>query len=151
MDRLRGVYAQTFAGLPAINVMDVISLLKLVLAPTAASAVITLVAVVLLLRYLGQWRKELLAAIVVEVKRDMSGTAPEVRIQTPLVTKSDDPYVQKSVCDLHHRQFSGRVDDLTGRVERLERKLDNDITRLHERVDELPQRMVELLKPLLKD
>lgn len=131
--------------------MDAVSLLKLILAPTAAAAVITLVAMVLLLRYLGQWRRELLAAITIEVKRDLSGGAPEVRVSSPLVTKGDDPCITKSVCDLHHLGFNGRLVDLSGRVERLERKLDLDIARLHERVDELPQRMVELLKPLLKN
>lgn len=130
--------------------MDVVGIVKLVLAPTAAAAVVTLVAVAALLRYLGQWRKELLSAIVIEVKRDLSGKSPEVRIAQPLTTRTDDPFVPKSVCDLHHSQFEGRVTDLTGRVERLERKLDQDITRLHERVDEMPQRVVELLKPLLK-
>lgn len=132
--------------------MEILQIVKMLVAPSLVAAVVALVAVALLLRYLEQWRGRMLSTIADEVKRDISADhTPEVRIHTPLVTKSDDPYVQKSVCDLHHRQFSGRVDDLAGRVERLERKLDQDITRLHERVDELPQRMVELLKPLLRN
>lgn len=130
--------------------MDLVQLIKILLAPSAAAAVITFVAVVLLLRYMEGWRKAMLKTLTEEVKKDLAEKTPEVRVASPLVTEHADPFIKKSVCDLHHRQFDGRLGDLTGRVERLERKLDQDITRLHERVDELPQRMVEVLKPLLK-
>lgn len=131
--------------------MDVLSLIKTLAAPAAVAGLTTIVAVVLLLRYLEGWRKELLTGLAFEIKRDLSTGAPEVRVSSPLVTEASDPYVKMSVCELHHTHIGGRVNDLNSRVERLERKLDDDVKRLHERVDQLPQRIFELLKPFLKD
>lgn len=130
--------------------MTPVDLMRVLAAPAVAAAVVALTTVMILLRYLNQWRRELLKGIAVEVKRDLKDGAPEVRVMSPLVTESSDPFVRTSVCDLHHGHMTSRVNDLNSRVERLERKLDEDVKRLHERVDELPQRILELLKPLIK-
>jgi hypothetical protein len=131
--------------------MDVLNLFTTLVAPTAIATLTVGVAAFLLIRHLNNWRTELLRGIAVEVKRDIASGAPEVRVSSPLMTEVSDPFMTKSVCDLHHHQYDARLTGLTTRVERLEHKLDNDIRRLHERVDELPHRMVEMLKPLLKD
>jgi len=118
--------------------MEFLQIIKVLAAPAAVSVVSVVVAMLLLVRYLERWRRDLLKGIAVEVRRDIA-------------TGEDDPFVSRSVLDLHNRRFDVRLGDVTARVERIERKLDADITRLHERIDDLPQRMLALIKPLLRD
>lgn len=127
--------------------MDPVQLVKILMVPTATAVVTVGVCVFLVLRHLSKWRQEVLHAVIREVRKDLSGDG--VQVKGPVVVSPEDNFVPRSVIEMQNRNTDGRICDLTGRVERLERRLDQDILRLHERVDEMPHRVVELLKPLL--
>lgn len=90
-------------------------------------------------------RKELLATITEEVTRNLGKPAPRVEVQSPLLTRPDDELVRSSTCALHRHGKLTEIAAVRERVDRLERRLDDDIKRLHERIDDLPTRVVELI------
>lgn len=121
--------------------------LKEVLSPSAFVVVAVLAALAWLMWRLERGREQLVEALSAEVRRRTAtvSPAPEVRVQTPLMTAMEDPPVRHSECDLHRSRSTGDMMEMRARLERMERRLDEDIRRLHDRIDDLPGRIIELL------
>jgi tetrahydromethanopterin S-methyltransferase subunit G len=127
--------------------------LSALLSPASMSVISVLILVGVFLLRMESARRQMFDLVADEVaKRNRPERPKEVDIKQPFIVSSDDPSVRRSACLLHMTQVDNRVSDLSGRVERLERKLDFDIQRLHQRVDEIngridaiPDRVVHLM------
>lgn len=118
--------------------MEWSELLRYIGAPLGVAAVASIVAVWLILRHLEKWRGEVLRTIAREVRGELSESVVPVR--------PDDPPVPSSVCALLRGNQTVRMDAMEQRVASLETRHNEAVKRINERLDELPHRVVQLLR-----
>lgn len=87
-----------------------------------------------------------IALNVLQLVQRVRGDASRVSVgPQPLVVSPDDPPITRSIYEAHGRQTEAQIAELRGRLDRHESKSDEALRRIHERIDELPSRIIALL------
>lgn len=108
------------------------------ISPTALPSVLVVAALIVLFLRFESGRKAMLDTIASEVERRNRPKEPkEMALKQPFVVAQEDPPIHRSECLRHMEQ----VTELRNRVQRVEDRLDGDIRRVHDRIDEVNERM----------
>jgi hypothetical protein len=120
--------------------------LSALLNPAAVTMVTMLVGLLVIVRKFEAGRKEMINLIADEVNRRNQPAAPtEVNLKQPFLVTPEDPPTTRSACATHAKHFERAISEVSVRVDRLERRWDDDIKRVHDRIDEIPARVISLL------
>lgn len=119
--------------------------LKELLSPSAIPVLLVLAAVVVLFIRFERGRADMIKTIAGEVRRMNSESEQPLPIKQPFVVTPDDPPVLRSACRLHMKGCELRIDELGRRFDRSDEQYRDDVKRLHERIDEIPARVIALL------
>lgn len=119
--------------------------LKELLSPSALPVLLVLGALIVLLIRMERGRAEMIRTIASEVRRMNAEAEHLLPIKQPFVVSPEDPPVARSACVLHMKSLQARIDELSRRVDRSDNQFHDDVKRLHERIDEIPARVIALL------
>jgi hypothetical protein len=119
--------------------------LKELLSPSALPVLILLAALAVAFVRFERAKKDMIGIIAEEVKRRGTPEPLPVSLKSPFIVSADDPPVKVSACTLHMQAVEGRVTEVRCRLDRIEGGMREDVKRIHERIDEIPARVIALL------
>lgn len=119
--------------------------LKDLLSPSSLSVLLVLAALLAVMMRFEALRKAMVRSVADEANRQANPAPQPISVKQPFVVAPEDPPMTRSACTFHMQAMQSQIAELARRLDRREQSWDADVKRIHDRIDEIPARVIALL------